>query len=131
MIGLDTNILIRLLVQDDPAQYQRALRLIVSSASDAVPVFVGIVTLVEFVWALNKIYRYSEPEILSALDRVLTIEGVIVENDEAVATAIGLCKSRGLSFADAIICTIHGEMGCTQTVSFDLDLVRSGLAVEP
>ena len=103
MIGLDTNIIVRYLTQDDPIQSRKATEIIERRLSEENPGFVSIVAMVETVWVLERAYSVAAHEIAAAVERMLQIDVLIVENEQEVFTAmIALNQGRG-SFADALI----------------------------
>lgn len=119
MIGLDANVLVRYLAQDDPAQSAMASDLIEQRLTARNPGFISVVAMVETAWVLARAYRLPNKEVAAAIERVLQADGFVVENEQAVFSAmIALKEARG-SFADALIGTLGTAAGCTCTVTFD------------
>jgi len=119
MIGLDTNVLVRYLAQDDPIQSPQATRLIERQLTEADPGFVSTVAMAETVWVLDRAYGLADHEIAAAIERVLQTDVVVVENEQEVFTAmIALKEGRG-SFADALIGALGTRAGCSRTLTFD------------
>jgi len=79
MIGLDTNILVRFLTQDDPIQSPRATEIIERRLTEENPGFVSIVAMVETVWVLDRAYRLAANEIAAAVERMLQTDVLVVE----------------------------------------------------
>ncbi len=103
MIGLDTNILVRYLAQDDPLQSAKATDLIERRLAEDDPGFVSVVAMVETVWVLARAYGLVEDDIVAAIARTLQADVLVVENEQEVFRAmIALKEGRG-SFADALI----------------------------
>jgi len=124
MIGLDTNILVRYLVQDDPVQSPIATHLIERRLSEDDPGFVTVVAMVETAWVLERIYGFSDADIAAAIERMLQIDLLVVENEQDVFTAmVELAEGRG-SFADALIGTRGTREGCSHTLTFDRKALR-------
>ena len=124
MIGLDANILVRHLAQDDPVQSPKATELIEQQLSDADPGFVSVVAMVETAWVLERAYGLSGPDIAAAIERVLQADVIMVESEQEVFTAmIGLKQGRG-SFADALIGALGVSAGCSHTLTFDRKALR-------
>src|ERR1035441_6422784 len=94
MIGLDTNILVRHLVQDDPVQSQKATALIEERLTEGNPGFISTVVMVETAWVLERSYALADHEIAGAIERILQIESLIVENQPEVFTAMTALKDR-------------------------------------
>jgi len=124
MIGLDTNILVRYLAQDDAVQSARAAQILERRLSEANPGFVSIVTMVETVWVLDRAYHLTASEIAAAVERILQTEVLVVENEQEVFTAmIALREGRG-EFADAVIAGLGAKAGCSATLTFDRKAMR-------
>jgi predicted nucleic-acid-binding protein len=119
MIGLDTNILVRYLAQDDAIQSPLATDIFEFRLTERNPGFISIVAMVETVWVLDRAYGLAGDEIAAALERILQADTLIVENDQEVFTAaMALKKGRG-SFADALIGALGVKAGCSSTLTFD------------
>jgi predicted nucleic-acid-binding protein len=124
MIGLDTNILVRFLAQDDPIQSPRATEIIERRLTEENPGFVSIVAMVETVWVLDRAYRLAANEIAAAVERMLQTDVLVVENEQEVFSAmIALKQGRG-SFADAVIAALGTRAGCSRTLTFDHKALR-------
>ena len=95
MIGLDTNILIRYLAQDDPVQSPVATDIIEFRLSEENPGFISIVAMVETVWVLDRAYGLADDEIAAALERILQADTLVVENEQEVFTAMIALKGGG------------------------------------
>jgi predicted nucleic-acid-binding protein len=119
MIGLDTNILVRYLTQDDPIQSRIATGIIERRLTEENPGFVSMVAMVETVWVLDRAYEFSHLEIAAALERMLQIEVLVVEQEEEVFTAMIALKQGQGSFADALIARVGAKAGCSHTLTFD------------
>jgi len=119
MIGLDTNVLVRYLTQDDPVQSPKATHVIEQQLTEANPGFVSIVAMVETVWVLDRAYRLADQEIATAIERMLQADVLVVESEQDVFTAmIALKEGRG-GFADALIAALGDRAGCSCTLTFD------------
>jgi predicted nucleic-acid-binding protein len=103
MIGLDTNVLIRYLTQDDPVQSAKATEILERRLTPKNPRLVGVVAMVETVWVLDRAYALTAPEIATAIERLLQVEVLAVENEQKVFTAVVALKQGWGSFADALI----------------------------
>jgi predicted nucleic-acid-binding protein len=124
MIGLDTNILVRYLAQDDPVQSTKATEIVERRLSLANPGFVSIVTMAEAVWVLGRAYLLTDREIAAAIERILQVEVLVVENEQEVFAAVVALKQRRGAFADALIAELAARAGCTHTLTFDKKAVR-------
>jgi len=88
MIGLDTNILIRYLTQDDPVQSPKATEVIERRLNLANPGFISVVTMAEIVWVLDRAYGLTPSQIAAAIERILQVEVLTVENEQEVFGAM-------------------------------------------
>ena len=119
MTGLDTNVLVRYLTLDDPVQSAKAIEILERRLTPKNPGFVSAVALVETVWVLDRAYGLTAPEIATAVERLLQVEVLTLENEQEVFTAIVALKQGRGSFADALIAELGARAGCTRTLTFD------------
>ena len=124
MIGLDTNILIRYLAQDDPVQSSKAREIIEDWLTEEEPGFVSVVAMVETVWVLDCSYGLAPHEIAATVERILQTEVLLVENEQEVFTAMVALKQGRGSFADALIAELGTRAGCVRTLTFDHKALR-------
>lgn len=124
MIGLDTNILVRYLAQDDPQQSPKATEIIERRLTEENPGFVSLVAIIETVWVLDRAYGLSPTSIASAIERLLQIEVLVVEAEQDVFTAMLALKAGSGSFSDALIAALGRRAGCSQTLTFDRRAAR-------
>jgi len=124
MIGLDTNILVRYLTQDDPIQSPKAREVLERRLTEENPGFISIVAMVETVRVLERSYGLTTDEIVGAVERVLQTDVLIVENEQEVFTAMIALKEGQGSFADAVIAGLGARMGCSCTLTFDQKALR-------
>lgn len=123
MTGLDTNILVRLLAQDDPAQSQRAVEFL-QTLSREKSGFVSLVSLIELVWVLRSQYRMNKSRLILGLEWLLNSAELVVESQEAVTQALGRFANVKADFADCLIERSCHAAGCQETVTFDVDASR-------
>lgn len=118
MIGLDTNVLVRFLTQDDPEQGRLASDL-VAGLSEVDPGYVCREVMVELVWVLERAYRLSRPEIADALDALLAARELMIEAADRVGLAAQRYRQGGAGFADQMIALAGQGAGCRSTATFD------------
>ncbi len=118
MVGLDTNILLRAITKDDPAQSTIAARLLETLNKEA-PGYINIVVLSEFAWSLNRRYKYSREDVRKAVEALLESTSCVVAERDAVNRALRRGLEHRLDFADALIAELNREAGCPVTLSFD------------
>jgi predicted nucleic-acid-binding protein len=124
MIGLDTNVLVRYIMQDDPKQSPKATRLIESLTKDQ-PGFVPLVAVVELVWVLSSSYLLNRNEAAEALDLLLRSKEIVIDRAELVLQAQRRFAQGGADFADCLIERIAHAQGCDTTMTFDAGAVKA------
>jgi predicted nucleic-acid-binding protein len=124
MIGLDSNILIRYVTQDDPIQSAKATEIIERRLTEENPGFVSVVAMVETVWVLDRAYGLSTQEIATAVERMLQTAVLVVEDEQEIFTAMIALKEGKGSFADAVIAALGSRAGCSCTLTFDRKALR-------
>lgn len=127
MIGLDTNVLVRYLAQDEPKQAALATRLIEEELSAAMPGFISLVVLAELCWVLKRLYGASQAELAATAEDLLNTAQFHMERREVVQAAI--LHGRGgkgarAGFIDVLIAQVAAAAGCSRIVSFDKTAVR-------
>lgn len=118
MIGIDTNILIRYLVQDDEQQASAATK-ILERVSDINPVFINNIVMCEMVWVLSRAYKYKKSLISRIIEQILSTSGIEFENAEGVRKALRYYISENADFSDYLIAEINKENGAETTYTFD------------
>ncbi len=124
MVGLDTNVLVRFLVRDDQAQFERARRLIKREADAGDPVFVSLVVLAETEWVLRSRYKLAKKEILSTFSKLLSSVDIAFEDESSIEEALYIWKDSPAEFTDCLIGARHRACGCRATASFDTDALK-------
>ena len=128
MIGLDTNILLRLVLKDDAKQYARTLDLLTKKLTPGRPGFINLVVLMEFAWTLRRAFKQSNESVAATVERLLGVENIVVERSEIVAKALWLSLDKRIDLPDALISCLNEAEGCSQTLTFDDDFASSGAA---
>jgi predicted nucleic-acid-binding protein len=129
MIGLDTNILLRLILKDDAKQHARVLNLLKKTLSAGRPGFINLVVLMEFAWTLRRAFKQNNESIVATVEQLLGVENVVVERGEIVARALWLSIDKHIDLPDALISCLNEAEGCSETLTFDEDFARSGAAI--
>jgi predicted nucleic-acid-binding protein len=117
LIGLDTNVLVRLCVRDHPDQVEAALKLL-SGASPA-SIRVSVVVLAELSWTLLRRYRLDKAALIATVESLLSRVELDIEGRAAVMTALRWYRSGKADFADYLIAALNREAGATPTYTFD------------
>src|SRR5690242_7037755 len=103
MIGIDTNILVRFLVQDDDEQFARAQKLIRREANKDDPVFISHLILLEAEWVLSRRYKLKKAEILAAFSDLLSAVELRFEDEASIEEALYIWKDSSAQFGDCLI----------------------------
>jgi predicted nucleic-acid-binding protein len=119
MIGLDTNIIVRYLTQDDPVQSLKATQIIESKLTEEQPGFISLVTMAETAWVLERTYHRSSQEIAKAIEAMLQADSLFIQNEQEVFTAMVALKTGQGGFADTLIAALGLWAGCASTLTFD------------
>jgi predicted nucleic-acid-binding protein len=122
MIGLDTNVLVRYLTHDEPAQFAKAAAMIDAATDRGEQLVVNTAVLCELVWVLGTAYSYSREEIARALEQIFATAQFEVERLDEARQALGDFRSTKADFSDALIGRINRSLGAEYTVTFDRDL---------
>ena len=126
MIGIDTNVLVRLLLDDDPAQSARIDTWLASLPATVGQVHIADVVLAAATWTLASAYQQPKPELLKALRALLAEPMFNFENRAAVTAAADQFQAATCGFPDCLIVAKNQAMGCEATVTFDKRLRRLG-----
>jgi len=118
MIGVDTNILMRYLLQDDEAQSPQA-KAVMDGFTDAEPGFISLVTLVEMVWLLRRTFKRPQEEIVLTVQALLASPSICIQEDNAVNTAIEITQRENCDLPDALVAVLGAQAGCSFTLTFD------------
>ncbi|WP_297361184.1 type II toxin-antitoxin system VapC family toxin [Acidiferrobacter sp.] len=119
MLGIDTNVLVRFLVRDDEAQFERARKLIKREVSAGRRVFVNHVVIMETEWVLRSRYAIPKTQVIEALSGLLDAADVQMEDEPTIEQALFAWKDAAADFADCLIGAKNRRLGCQATASFD------------
>ncbi len=123
MIGLDTNVLVRYIMQDDPKQSRKATALI-ESLTDNHPGFITVVSVLELYWVLTTCYDLTDNQVKQALDVLLRTRQIIVDRADQVLRALRVFETSKADFADCLIERTASSAGCEQTLTFDVNAAK-------
>lgn len=124
MVGLDTNVLLRYLVQDDPAQSLRATEIVERRLTRRDPGFVSLVAILEIVWVLGTLYKRSRLEIADHVEMVLAADTLEVQNEQEVYQAVVALRNGTGTFEEALIGGLGAWWGCSVTLTFDQNAAK-------
>jgi predicted nucleic-acid-binding protein len=126
MIGLDTNVVVRYLTHDEPAQTKKAIELFASFSAEA-PGFLSLIVLVESVWVLERSYSLKKDEIVQLVETFLRGREIIVERAELVSQALRAFNATGVNFSDCLIERCGHAAECKYTATFDKRATAVGM----
>lgn len=114
-IGLDTNVLVRYLTQDDPDQTHLANEAIDGIITADQTCYICQTVLVELIWVLRRAYRFPRPLILDTLEKILLARHFKIESKDTVWRALTLSKTHNADFSDCLISVKDQAAGCKET----------------
>jgi predicted nucleic-acid-binding protein len=124
MLGIDTNVLVRFLLRDDEAQFQKANKLIQWEVTAGRGVLVSQLVLLETEWVLRSRYGFSKIQLLEVIASLLDTRDIQLEDEQSVEEAIYQWKEANADFADCLIAARHRRLGCSATATFDARAVK-------
>lgn len=124
MLGLDTNVLVRFLVQDDQPQFERAQKLMGRESRTSGGVLISLLVLLETEWVLRSRYNLAKSEILAVFSELLASSELHFEDEHSIEEALFAWKDSPADFADCLIGARHRALGCRATASFDAKAIK-------
>jgi predicted nucleic-acid-binding protein len=124
MIGLDTNVLVRYITQDDSKQSALANTLI-EGLDDVSPGFVTLITVVELSWVLESVYNFSRQQFAEVMQTLMAVEAIKLDRAASVASAVRSYVASNADFSDCLIERLSVTAGCDRTMTFDKAAAKS------
>ena len=118
MIGLDTNVLVRYITQDDKKQ-AALVNSLIESLDDASPGFVTLVTVVELSWVLESAYNFTRQQFAEVVQTLMTVDTIKLDRAAVVASAVRVYAGSKADFSDCLIERLCASAGCEKTMTFD------------
>lgn len=119
MIGIDTNVIIRYIVQDDPEQAKAATKLIEQSCSLDNPGYINHIVLCEIVWVLRRSYKLDKQNIYRVIEQIMRTDRLMIEDLQLVWKALETFKGTKADFADCLLSQRNLQAGCRYTAALD------------
>lgn len=119
MIGIDTNILLRLLLVEDVEQHRRAKAYILEHCGRDQPGYISVIVLCELMWTLHRSYRFDRNKQAQVVQALLDVENMVVEDHDVVRMALIDFRRSSLGFADCLMGRRNARAGCQHTITFD------------
>lgn len=124
MIGLDTNVLVRYIMQDDLKQSPLATRLVESRSAES-PGFVTLVSVVELFWVMSSAYELDRDQLVAVLEGLLRTKELAIERADIIWKALRIYQTANVDFADCLIERSAAAAGCEKTMTFDRGAAKS------
>jgi predicted nucleic-acid-binding protein len=125
MRGLDTNVVVRYLTQDDPAQAQKATQVIEEGVAQGEVFYLTSSVLCELVWVLEDAYGYSRRDLQMVLDHILRTAQFRFDHKDQLWLTLHDYRTGAADFSDYLIGRLGTQTGCTATLTFDTSLKNS------
>lgn len=119
MIGIDTNVIVRYIVQDDPKQARAATELIEKSLSPDNPGFINHIVMCEIVWVLKRAYKLDKASICQVIEQIIRTDRIVIEDVQLVWKALETYKESKADFADCLLGQRNLQAGCQYTATLD------------
>lgn len=119
MIGLDTNVLLRILVDDGSRDVKKARAFVAARAAEGQDFFIDAVVLAEIAWVLESVFDYGRDHIAAAVDALLANAAYVLDGREAVAAANAVFRAGKADFSDCLIAARCARGGCETTATLD------------
>lgn len=127
MKALDTNVVVRFLLNDDPRQGARARRLLMAAEDKGEPLLLTNPVLLELIWVLTAVYDFSRTEVLDALELLAGMPALCFESYDVVVSLITRGRAGTTDVPDLLIGLWAAQRGCESTVTFEKRLPATGL----
>jgi len=127
MMGLDTNILVRYITQDDPQQCAKVNALFDKQISQENSAVISKIVLSELTWVLSHAYGYSREQIALVIQQIIITQEFVIEDSESAIKALQDYQTGKAGFADYFLARTHLAMGAKHTVSFDKKALQNNL----
>jgi predicted nucleic-acid-binding protein len=119
MAALDTNVLVRYIVQDDPAQYAAAKRLISRCVAEGQTLFVPVTVVLELEWVLRSNFEFAKDDVLRTLSSLLSAAELAFESERGLEVALQMFRTGSADFADCLHVALAAQAGEAPLWTFD------------
>lgn len=131
MIALDSNVLVRLLVEEDGEQARKALALLRRAADRGERLYVSDVVVCEVAWVLASVYELEPAQVTAAVRGLVDATELAFRDPAALERALADGEARGGDLADHVILQLALAAGCTAVATFDRALLKQPGFVSP
>jgi len=127
MKSLDTNVIIRFLVNDDREQAEAVKRILLDAEEKGESFFISDPVMLETIYVLDSVYEYQRGEILDAIESMLLMRILSFENPDVIQELVTQGRKIKIELEDLLIGLIPRASGCGTTITFDKKAARSDL----
>lgn len=127
MKSLDTNVIIRFLVNDDMKQGELVKKLFLTAEKDNSVYFVSIPVILELIYVLDSVYGFTRKEILDAFNAMLLMPILLFEDTDTIQKFLSSAEKTNIELEDLLIGIVAREAGCKTTITFDKKASKSEL----
>ena len=131
MVALDTNVIVRYIVQDDPQQAKAATRIFEREISRRNKGFISCIALCETLWVLGRGYKQSKDKLIEILTTILGIDNLEIEHRDLVRGALGDFRGGTADFSDYLLARIGKAAGASGTYTFDKNAQLHAMFMKP
>ncbi|MEQ1776355.1 MAG: type II toxin-antitoxin system VapC family toxin [Burkholderiales bacterium] len=124
MLGIDTNVLVRYVIRDDEAQFEKASKLIKREVTNGEAVFVSLPVLLETEWVLRSRYSLKKADVVEVISALLDATEIEFEAEPVIEESLKFWKDSTASFADCLIGAHNRRLGCRATATFDVKAAK-------
>ena len=124
MIGLDTNVVLRLLLNDDPKQRLRAASAIAQAKKSDITVTITLAVVLELEWVLRSSAKMGKAQILSVFNLLLESYDIEIDNEKVLEQALHIYDGSAADFAECLFLAQYQRMGCHTMLTFDNKAAR-------
>ncbi|MDY6994298.1 MAG: type II toxin-antitoxin system VapC family toxin [Pseudomonadota bacterium] len=119
MIDIDTNVLIRYIIQDDPLQSALATEFLEKNCTPENPGYLHAIVLCELVWVLESSYEYKREQVAMVLQYLLETDSLVIQEIENVGLALEAYREKSIDFSDALLGESNQSHGCQTTITLE------------
>lgn len=124
MQGLDTHVLVRYALADDPEQTAVAQSMMQQAAASGEPVLVSLLTILETEWVLRRAAKVGKPALIGMFKNLLECGDILIENENALEQALSDYQDGLADFADCLMAARYQQLGCSTMLTFDAKAAR-------
>ena len=126
MLGLDTNVIARLVLADDPVQTEQARAAIAQAQAEDETIVLALATVLELEWVLRSRAKLDKTQVLLVFKKLLETQDLQIENEQALEQAIYVYENGPADFPECLFCARYQRMGCRAMLTFDAKAARLG-----